>query len=175
MSWRTPVCGEGRGPRRNIHLVASEHRGCGPQTQNIRAQDATAGILVVWKAFFHALGRAGLSGPAPVCEWATLLIDCAHDLGSMGPMARGNIGRSGMLDQADIVIGSFPDFCIQWRLRQREHYAAEYLPSQRPIPSPTRCRLCRPPWCWLRWKSSVPKKVGRCARGLDNVLYLRNK
>ena len=38
---------------------------------------------------------------------ATLVVDVAHDLGSMGPDGRGFIGMQGMLGKVDIVMGSF--------------------------------------------------------------------
>ena len=38
---------------------------------------------------------------------ATLLVDVAHDLGSMGPGGRGFIGEQDMLGKVDIVMGSF--------------------------------------------------------------------
>lgn len=51
----------------NIHLVSHLNtEAVARKLKNIRAQDAAAGILVVTESlFFHALGRAGLSGPAP--------------------------------------------------------------------------------------------------------------
>lgn len=38
---------------------------------------------------------------------ATLLVDVAHDLGSMGPMGTGHLGTQKMLGKVDLVMGSF--------------------------------------------------------------------
>jgi glycine C-acetyltransferase len=38
---------------------------------------------------------------------ATLLVDCAHDFGNLGPGGTGHIGAQGMLGQVDLVMGSF--------------------------------------------------------------------
>lgn len=76
----------------------------------IREKFPDAGILVVTESLFsmHA-DMPDFAGLRQACDTygATLLIDCAHDLGAMGPGGLGNLGTAGMLDAADILIGSF--------------------------------------------------------------------
>ena len=44
-----------------------------------------------------------------VCDQydAKLLVDCAHDLGCIGDDGLGHLGLQNMLDEVDIIVGSF--------------------------------------------------------------------
>jgi glycine C-acetyltransferase len=76
----------------------------------IRAGDATNGILVVTEGLFSMDSDSpDLRAMQAVCReyQATLLVDVAHDFGSLGPGGTGHIGREAMLGQVDLVMGSF--------------------------------------------------------------------
>jgi len=76
----------------------------------LRRRDPHGGILVVTEGCFsmdadspdlarlQALARG---------HGALLLVDVAHDLGSMGPGGTGQIGLQGLLGEVDLVMGSF--------------------------------------------------------------------
>lgn len=78
--------------------------------KRIRAQDTQGGILVVTESLFsmHA-DSPNIVALRGLCDEynATLLIDCAHDLGSMGPTGHGVLELQNMFDVADILVGSF--------------------------------------------------------------------
>lgn len=78
--------------------------------RGIRERDAHNGILVVTDGLFsvdsdvcdlRALQAAGSEYDA------TLLVDTAHDLGSMGPGGTGVLGMQGMFGKAELVMSSF--------------------------------------------------------------------
>jgi glycine C-acetyltransferase/8-amino-7-oxononanoate synthase len=76
----------------------------------IRAVDANGAILVVTEGLFSMDAD---SPDLPLMQYlcrqygATLLVDVAHDLGSMGPNGSGAIGAQGMLGKIDVVMGAF--------------------------------------------------------------------
>jgi glycine C-acetyltransferase len=76
----------------------------------IRAADTTNGILVITEGLFSMDSDSpDLRTTQALCReyQATLLVDCAHDLGSLGPGGSGHIGRAGMLGEIDLVMGAF--------------------------------------------------------------------
>ena len=76
----------------------------------IRAGDAANGILVVTEGLFSMDSDSpDLRAMQALCReyQATLLVDVAHDFGSLGPGGTGHIGREGMLGEIDLVMGSF--------------------------------------------------------------------
>ncbi len=95
----------------NVHLhghlnVDSVRR----HLRRIRDKDTTNGILVVTEGLFSMdSDTPDLKALQDLSHeyGATLLVDVAHDLGSMGPGGRGFIGAQGMLGKIDIVMGSF--------------------------------------------------------------------
>lgn len=78
--------------------------------QRIRATDVENGILVVTESLFsmHA-DSPNIGAMRDLCDEynATLLVDCAHDVGSMGPTGLGILELQNMFEAADILIGSF--------------------------------------------------------------------
>ncbi|MDH6233101.1 7-keto-8-aminopelargonate synthetase-like enzyme [Mesorhizobium soli] len=77
---------------------------------NIRAADTKNNILVVTESLFSMHSDTpDLRALRSVCDahGASLLVDCAHDFGCMGEDGLGHIGQQGMLDEIDIIIGSF--------------------------------------------------------------------
>jgi glycine C-acetyltransferase len=78
--------------------------------KKIRAKDTQNGILVVTESLFSMdSDTPDLKALQDLSHeyGATLMVDVAHDLGSMGPGGTGLIGEQGMLGKIDIVMGSF--------------------------------------------------------------------
>jgi glycine C-acetyltransferase/8-amino-7-oxononanoate synthase len=78
--------------------------------QAIRARDTVNGIMVVTEGIFSMdSDTPRLRELQAICReyQATLLVDVAHDLGSMGPGGTGELGAQGCLDDVDLVMGSF--------------------------------------------------------------------
>ena len=76
----------------------------------IRSEDTRGGILVITEGLFSLdsdfldVGRL-----QAVCREydATLLVDLAHDLGSLGPGGTGQLGLQDLVGKVDLVMGSF--------------------------------------------------------------------
>jgi glycine C-acetyltransferase len=95
----------------NVHLHAHlDLESARRHLKRIRARDTAAGILLVTESLFSmdsdTPNLAALQNLAREFE-ATLLVDVAHDLGSIGEGGRGFIGMQDMLGKIDIVMGSF--------------------------------------------------------------------
>ncbi len=78
--------------------------------ERIRATDTENGILVVTESLFSMHSDTpDIGAMRRLCDayGATLLVDCAHDLGSMGDDGLGFMGLQGQLEAADVIIGSF--------------------------------------------------------------------
>ena len=77
---------------------------------SIRATDQKNGILVVTEGLFSTdADTPDIAKIQEMCREynAVLLVDVAHDLGSLGPGGTGSLGTQGMLGKVDIVMGSF--------------------------------------------------------------------
>ena len=78
--------------------------------ERIRANDKTNGIMVVTESLFSMHSDTpDLHALRALCDRfdATLLVDCAHDLGSIGEDGLGHMGLQNAMDCADVIIGSF--------------------------------------------------------------------
>ena len=78
--------------------------------QKIRATDTVNGILVVTESLFSMHSDTpDIRALRAACDEykATLLVDCAHDLGCIGDDGLGHLGLQNMLDEVDIIVGSF--------------------------------------------------------------------
>lgn len=78
--------------------------------RRIREKDTNNAILVVTESLFSMNSDTpDLKTMQNLCNeyGATLLVDVAHDLGSMGTGGTGFIGEQDMLGKVDIVMGSF--------------------------------------------------------------------
>lgn len=96
---------------RNIHLFRHnniEH--AREKLAKIRATDTENGILIVTEGLFS------MDSDTPDIEAlqnlahefdATLVVDVAHDLGSLGPNGGGHIEIQNMIGKVDVVMGSF--------------------------------------------------------------------
>ena len=95
----------------NIHLFRHlDNEYCQNILQKIRAKDRENGILVITEGLFSMdSDTPDLAVLQDLCREfnATLVVDVAHDLGSLGKEGRGHIGMQDMLGQVDIVMGSF--------------------------------------------------------------------
>jgi len=96
---------------RNVHLhghlnIASARR----HLTRIRTRDAENAILLVTESLFSMdSDTPDIAALQDLCREfkATLLVDCAHDLGNLGEDGRGHIGLQHLIGQVDIVMGSF--------------------------------------------------------------------
>src|SRR5271170_5988734 len=124
---------------RNIYThrhLDLEH--CRHWLQKIRANDAENGIMVVTEGLFSMdSDTPDIAALQDLCHeyGATLLVDVAHDLGSLGEDGRGHIGMQKMLGKVDLVMGSFSKTFasnggfVACRNRAVKEYLRFYSPS----------------------------------------------
>jgi glycine C-acetyltransferase len=95
----------------NIHVCAHLNNKHFERTlRKIRANDTENAILVVTESLFSMdSDTPDLVELQEICREynATLIVDCAHDLGCLGEDGRGHIGMQKMAGKIDIVMGSF--------------------------------------------------------------------
>ena len=95
----------------NIHLFRHlDNNYCRDVLAKIRAKDKQNGILVLTEGLFSMdSDTPRLLELQELCHEynATLVVDVAHDLGSLGQEGRGHIGIQEMLGKIDVVMGSF--------------------------------------------------------------------
>jgi glycine C-acetyltransferase len=95
----------------HVHLFRHlDNAYCRELLSNIRSKDTQNGILVVTEGLFSMdSDTPDLAALQALCHEfnATLVVDVAHDLGSLGEDGRGHIGLQRMLGKIDIVMGSF--------------------------------------------------------------------
>lgn len=76
----------------------------------IRAENPEAGILVVTESMFSMdADTPDLRLAAEIAHkyHATIMVDCAHDLGCLGADGRGHLGSQTAFQDVDVVMGSF--------------------------------------------------------------------
>jgi len=100
-----------RAATQNIHHHGHLNlEGLTRKLERIRANDTENGILVVTESLFSMHSDTpDIGAMRAICDQykATLLVDCAHDLGSIGDDGLGHLGLQNMFGAADIIIGSF--------------------------------------------------------------------
>jgi glycine C-acetyltransferase len=100
-----------RAATQNIHYHGHLNvRALERRLQKIRSSDTANGILVVTESLFSMHSDTpDIRAMQAVCEEykAILLVDCAHDLGCIGDDGLGHLGLQNMLEDVDIIIGSF--------------------------------------------------------------------
>jgi glycine C-acetyltransferase len=92
---------------RHKHLAVDQVRS---QLQHIRSQEPDAGVMVITEGLFSMdSDMPDLIRLQESCSEydARLLVDIAHDFGSLGPSGTGWIGCQKMLGKIDLVMGSF--------------------------------------------------------------------
>ncbi len=111
---------------------------CRHWLQKIRAKDAENGIMVVTEGLFSMdSDTPDIAALQDLCHeyGATLLVDVAHDLGSLGEDGRGHIEIQKMLGKVDLVMGSFSKTFasnggfVACRNRAVKEYLRFYSPS----------------------------------------------
>lgn len=89
----------------HLSIAAVERR-----LERIRRAHQDAGILVVTETLFSMDSDVpDIAGLQALCRrfGATLLVDCAHDLGALGATGRGMLEAQGMVGKVDVLMGSF--------------------------------------------------------------------
>jgi glycine C-acetyltransferase len=122
-----------RAVTQNIHYHGHLNvEALGRRLHKIRTTDRTNGILVVTESLFsmHSDTPDIRAMHAACREYdARLLVDCAHDFGCIGEDGLGHLSLQNMLDEVDIVVGSFSKtFAANGGfIAVRTRAAAEYL------------------------------------------------
>ena len=100
-----------RAATQNVHFHGHLNiRAVERRLQRIRANDTKNGVLVVTESLFSMHSDTpDLGALRALCDEynAQLLVDCAHDFGSIGEAGLGHLGLQNMVDAADVIIGSF--------------------------------------------------------------------
>jgi 7-keto-8-aminopelargonate synthetase-like enzyme len=96
---------------RNVHLFRhNDLADVEAELHAIRSHDPDHAIVIVTEALFSM--NSDTPDIAKLQELAsefgaTLILDVAHDLGSIGPNGRGHLELQGMIGKVDLVMGSF--------------------------------------------------------------------
>lgn len=148
--------------------------------ERIRASDRENGILVVTESLFSMHSDTpDLLAMRALCDRfnATLLVDCAHDLGSIGEDGLGHLGLQNALDAADIIIGSFSKTFASngGFIAVRTKATAEYLKYYSATHTFSNALSPVQAATVLRALDIVRSEEGRLLRRklMDNILYLR--
>jgi glycine C-acetyltransferase len=95
----------------NVHMHSHLNlRAVESRLQRIRRDDPTGGILVVTETLFSMDSDfPDIRAMQELCRQhdATLLVDCAHDLGALGATGRGKLEDFGIAGGVDILVGAF--------------------------------------------------------------------
>jgi glycine C-acetyltransferase len=148
--------------------------------ERIRANDRENGILVVTESLFSMHSDTpDLLAMRALCDRfdATLLVDCAHDLGSIGEDGLGHLGLQNALDAADIIIGSFSKTFASngGFIAVKDRATAEYLKYYSATHTFSNALSPVQAATVLRALDIVRSEEGRVLRRklMDNILYLR--
>ena len=161
----------------HLNLQALERK-----LSRIRATDTKNGIMVVTESLFSMHSDTpDLGAMRALCDKydATLLVDCAHDIGSMGEDGLGHLGLQNMLDAADIVIGSFSKTFGSngGFIAVRDKATAEYLKYYSATHTFSNALSPVQAATILAALNIVTSGEGRALRRklMDNILYLRQE
>jgi 7-keto-8-aminopelargonate synthetase-like enzyme len=95
----------------NVHVHSHLNvRAVESRLARIRRDDEVGGILVVTETLFSMDSDfPDIKALQDICRQynATLLVDCAHDLGALGETGRGKLEDLGLLGQVDVLVGAF--------------------------------------------------------------------
>lgn len=95
----------------NVHVHSHLNvRAVESRLARIRREDETGGILVVTETLFSMDSDfPDIPAIQEICHKynATLLVDCAHDLGALGKTGRGKLEDFGMIGKVDVLVGAF--------------------------------------------------------------------
>ena len=148
--------------------------------ERIRRTDSENGILVVTESLFSMHSDTpDLGAMRALCDQynATLLVDCAHDLGSIGDDGLGHLGLQNMMYAADIIIGSFSKTFASngGFIAVRDKATAEYLKYYSATHTFSNALSPVQAATVLTALNIVRSEEGRMLRRklMDNILYLR--
>ena len=148
--------------------------------ERIRASDTDNGIMVVTESLFSMHSDTpDLLAMRALCDQynATLLVDCAHDLGSIGEDGLGHLGLQNALGAADIIIGSFSKTFASngGFIAVRDKATAEYLKYYSATHTFSNALSPVQAATVLTALDIVRSEEGRTLRRklMDNILYLR--
>lgn len=95
----------------NVHVHSHMNvKAVDSRLARIRREDETCGILVVTETLFSMDSDVpDIAALQDVCRRhnATLLVDCAHDLGSLGATGRGKLEDFDLVGKVDVLVGAF--------------------------------------------------------------------
>jgi glycine C-acetyltransferase len=95
----------------NVHKVPHlKNNAVERRLRRLREASPESGILVVTETLFSMDSDSPrLAELQELCKKysATLLVDCAHDLGALGATGRGVLEEQGLIGQVDLLMGSF--------------------------------------------------------------------
>jgi glycine C-acetyltransferase len=95
----------------NVHVHSHLNlRAVESRLARIRREDQTNGILVVTETLFSMdSDMPDIAAMQEICNRyeATLLVDCAHDLGALGETGRGKLEDFGLIGKVDVLVGAF--------------------------------------------------------------------
>jgi glycine C-acetyltransferase len=95
----------------NVHMHAHVNpKAIESRLERIRRDNPAAGILVVTETLFSMDSDIpDVLAIQEACKrhGATLLVDCAHDLGALGSTGRGKLEDFGLLGKVDVLVGAF--------------------------------------------------------------------
>ena len=95
----------------NVHVHSHMNvRAVESRLARIRREDENCGILVVTETLFSMDSDVpDIPALQEACHRynATLLVDCAHDLGSLGATGRGKLEDFGLVGKVDVLVGAF--------------------------------------------------------------------
>ena len=156
--------------------------GCERRLSKIRAKDTTNGILVVTESLFSMHSDTpDIRALRAACDKydAMLLVDCAHDLGCIGDDGLGHLGLQNMLDEVDIVVGSFSKTFaanggfIAVKTRAAAEYLKYYSATQTFSNALSPVQAASVLAAFKIVRSAEGKE--RRQRLMNNILYLRNE
>lgn len=150
--------------------------------ERIRSNDTQNGIMVVTESLFSMHSDTpDLGAMRSLCDEfnATLLVDCAHDLGSIGDDGLGHLGLQNMMDGADIIIGSFSKTFASngGFIAVKDKATAEYLKYYSATHTFSNALSPVQAASVLTALNIVRSEEGRQLRRklMDNILYLRSE
>lgn len=95
----------------NVHVHSHMNvRAVESRLARIRREDEHCGILVVTETLFSMDSDfPDIAALQTICNKynATLLVDCAHDLGALGATGRGKLEDFGLVGKVDVLVGAF--------------------------------------------------------------------
>lgn len=150
--------------------------------ERIRSTDTENGIMLVTESLFSMHSDTpDIGALRALCDrfGATLLVDCAHDLGSIGDDGLGHLGLQNLLDAPDIIIGSFSKTFASngGFIAVRDQATAEYLRYYSASHTFSNALSPVQAACVLTALGIVRSEEGRALRQklMDNILRLRRK